>query len=693
MKKFQIQLNLFLIILLCSQVVAQNNWKNIKTIEDLYESYPNRLEFLFDQLDLNYDGLGEVKKSYEEKDLVTAARKLLTYYKKNGKLDSIRKKQPIVTNESVSKSDTILKNVFTIQNVKSKLPILKDSHRDWYYKGPFNDEEWAWLSNRHSQLSQVFQSYLETGNPKYALYVDEFLRDFIIKSWPYPKKKSTTSVWRGLEVSFRAKKWSDIFYSSLNFDQFYPATHLLILISLAEHAHYNYNFHSKKDNWLTMEISALTKIASFFPEYKLSNQWIDYSIKEMTKSMQEQIYPDGVQTELSSHYHNVSLKNFELFNDLCILVGRDLPDYYLKTIEQMYNYSARVMRPDGSRPLNNDSDRGNQLGKTYTFAYDNRQLIMDGYKKYNNPEWLFIATNGKKGIAPKQKSFFYPWAGQLISRSGYDKLAHWAFFDVGPWGSGHQHQDKLHLSISAYGYDFLVDSGRFAYKGVVADKFRSFARGSSAHNVVLIDNKNQSPGPEKTLSPQSIDKYRITENYDYAFGTFNNFIELKGEAEHTRALFYLRDQFWLVLDHISTDRPRNLKFLWHWHPKCRVIQESINTRGVVDKKSLTIMPLSNDNFKISQVSGQENPNIQGWYSSEYNLYEPNILTEYSVEIDKTESFLWLLIPENNSKRRIKTNILEFNSSGFDVEIFLDNESWIISIPLKSSFDVELVKKN
>ena len=40
---------------------------------------------------------------------------------------------------------------------------------------------------------------------------------------------------------------------------------------------------------------------------------------------------------------------------------------------------------------------------------------------------------------------------------------------------------------------------------------------------------------------------------------------------------------------------------------------------------------------------------------------PNILTEYSVEIDKTESFLWLLIPENNSKRRIKTNILEFNS--------------------------------
>ena len=687
MKKFQIQLNLFLIILLCSTVVAQNNWKKIKTVEDLYESYPNRFEFLFDQLDLNYVGLDNVKNSYEEKDFVTAARKLLKYYKENGRLDSLRKKQPKVTNESVSKSDTILKNVFTIQNVKSKLPMLKDSHRDWNYKGPFNDEEWAWLSNRHSQLSQVFQSYLETGNPKYALYVDKFLRDFIIKSWPYPKKKSTTSVWRGLEVSFRAKIWSDIFYSSLNFDQFYPATHLLILISLAEHAQYNYNFHSKKDNWLTMEISALTKIASFFPEYKLSKQWLDYSIKEMTKSMKEQIYPDGVQTELSSHYHNVSLKNFELFKDLCDLIGKDLPDYYSKTVEEMYNYSARVMRPDGSRPLNNDSDRGNQLGKTYTFAYDNRQLILDGFKKYDNSEWLFIATNGKKGIAPKQESFFFPWAGQLISRSGYDKLAHWTFFDVGPWGSRHQHQDKLHLSISAYGYDFLVDSGRFAYKGIVADKFRSFARGSSAHNVVLIDKKNQGPGLEKTLSPKSIDRYSIRQDYDYASGTFNNFLELKGEAEHSRALLYVRNKFWLILDHFSTDRPRNLKFLWHWHPKCKVIDESINTRGIIDNKSLRIIPLSNENFKISQISGQENPNIQGWYSSEYNLYEPNMVTEYDVDIKKTKSFLWLIVPDGENYSKINSKIIKYKKSSIEVEVIIDSEKWFINIPTTNSNDI------
>ena len=65
-------------------------------------------------------------------------------------------------------SDTTLKNVFIVQNVRGEVPWLDDGHRDWYYKGPNNDREWAWLSNRHSQISMVFNAYFETGNPKYA---------------------------------------------------------------------------------------------------------------------------------------------------------------------------------------------------------------------------------------------------------------------------------------------------------------------------------------------------------------------------------------------------------------------------------------------------------------------------------------------------------------------------------------------
>lgn len=684
MKKFFLVLVIVLVTSSFSQLTAQKNWKYINTIEDLYQSYPDRVKYMFEQIDLNHKGLEEVKKNHGQGNWVAACNELLKYYKNGNGALHLRKKQPLKSNEVVQTADTLLNNIFEIQNVKGKMPILQDGHRDWNYKGPNDDNEWAWLSNRHSQLYQVFTAYRQTGNPKYAHYADKFLRDFIIKSWPYPNNKSSTSVWRGLEVSFRSKIWGEIFYASLQNEYFQPVTHLLILISLPEHAHYNRHFHSKKGNWLTMEISALATVAAYFPEYKLSNQWLDYSIGEMNASMKEQIYPDGVQTELSSHYHNVSLRNFQLFYDICQKVGKKLPPEYEQTLMAMYNYTANIMRPDGSRILNNDSDRGNKQD-------NNRNIILDALKKFEKPEWEYIATNEKAGKKPLKRSYIYPWAGQLISRSGYDEKAHWSFFDIGPWGTGHQHQDKLHLSITAFGADFLVDAGRFAYRGMVAEKFRPYARGSTSHNLVLIDDKDQNPGPLKANSALEKKHYKINAAYDYAFGSFDDFKDLKGTAKHTRAFFYLKNEFWLVADRIETNRPRNLKFLWHWHPQCKIERQSDRITGIHEKGRLTLIPVSKQNFEISEIKGQEKPKIQGWYSPEYNLYEPNTLTQFSTNINKDQSFLWLVIPESQNSNSIETTLLNETSSHYSLELSVNGQKWKVTLPFEDSFKVELKK--
>ena len=304
-----------------------------------------------------------------------------------------------------------------VQNVRGQVPYGDDGHRDWYYKGPNNDREWAWLSNRHSQINNVLSAYFETGNPKYAEYIDLFLKDFIIKSMPYPAEKSSTSVWRGLEVSFRAKVWPSIFYGLINSEYLSAATRLLILSSLPEHAHYNRNFHAA-GNWLTMEISALATVATDFPEYQQADEWLAYAIDTMIESMKEQVYPDGVQTELTAHYHQVALYNFELFKDICDNADKPLPDLFNQTIEDMYDYLAHTMRPDGTRLLNNDGDKGSD-----------RERILQGLKKFDQPAWEYIATNGKSGVKPAEgPSYFYPWAGHLVSRSGFDTNAHWSFF-------------------------------------------------------------------------------------------------------------------------------------------------------------------------------------------------------------------------------------------------------------------------
>lgn len=652
-----------LIILLFPIIsLAQSNWQEIISVEQLCSAYPEQMKKMIDEFNLDYPGLEKVKKAYENGEIEKACTYLLEYYKDGNTASYLRKEQPHITNQTNALADTILNNVFVIQNVRGQVPYKDNGHRDWYYKGPNNDREWAWLSNRHSQISSVLATYFETGNPKYAKFIDLFLRDFIIESMPYPGVKSSTSVWRGLEVAARAKVWSRIFYGLINSEYLSPATQLLMLSSLPHHADYNRNFHAQ-GNWLTMEISALATVATNFPEYKKSKEWLDYAIQTMSESMKRQVYPDGVQNELTSHYHNVAMHNFALFEEICNHAHQPLSEFYKTTIKDMYGYIAHRVRPDGFRPLNNDGDRGSD-----------RSLIINGAKKYNQPEWEYIATNGASGTKPTDgPSYFYPWAGQLISRSGFDADAQWSFFDIGPWGTGHQHNDKLNLSVAAYGRDLLVDAGRFAYTGEVANKFRGYARGTQGHNIILIDGKGQAPGPRLAEKPLSDKNCKITNDYDFARGSFDSFIDLEGKCKHTRTVYYKRGDFWIVVDQISTDRPRKIEALWHWHPTCNILvnQDIVSTNN--ERGNLQIIPIGNQKWKIDLIKGQEKPEIQGWYSEEYNKYEPNTAAIYSTQIQSDSRFIWVLFPSEKIVSGVKAEIVSESSKEIKLKV-TDNKN-------------------
>ncbi len=657
-----------------SGILPAQTWQELTTVEDICKAYPDKMKTMMGQFNLDHPGFEKTKKAYQNGHLIEACDYLLEYYKNGNTARHLRKEPPLKTELAVASSDSILKDVFVIQNIRGKVPYGADGHRDWYYKGPNNDREWAWLSNRHSQINTVLVSYYKTGNPKYADYIDLFLRDFIIKSMPYPAAKSNTSVWRGLEVAARAKVWSRIFYGLLNSDTMSPSTQLLMLSSLPDHAHYSRHFHGG-NNWLTMEISALATIATNFPEYKKSEVWLEYAIGTMTESMKDQVYADGVQTELTSHYHNVAMSNFELFKNICDRANKPLPDLFNQTIENMYDYIARAMRPSGYRILNNDGDRGSD-----------RKIVLRGAKKFNNREWEFIATNGEAGKRPLNgPSYFYAWAGQLISRSGYAADAHWSFFDMGPWGSGHQHNDKLHLSISAFGRDLLVDAGRFAYTGEVAKKFRGYAKGTQGHNLVLIDEKGQKPGITVAEEPLSDDHFKMTPHFDYAWNSFDRFYDIEN-VRHTRALLYVRNHFWVVVDEIQTKKPRRIEALWHWHPDCRV---EVKENGVVAtrnaKGNLKIVPIGKTDWKVSVIKGQEKPEIQGWYSPEYNQYKPNTATIHSSSIDGNETFVWLLIPSEKQAPLVKAKLLSEEYREIKLEVTdKDKGTWELIIPYSNS---------
>lgn len=670
---------LFVLMLTLSGIISAQTWREITTVEDVCKAYPEQIETMLGEYNLDYPGLEKVKTAYENGNIVGACSSLLEYYKSCNNAPHLRMQLPQKTTKTDARADTILTNVFVVQNVRGQVPWGDDGHRDWYYKGPNDDREWAWLSNRHSQINYVLSVYFETGNPKYAEYIDAFLRDFIVKSMPYPAKKSSTSVWRGLEVAAHAKGWSRVFYSMLQNEYLSPATRVLLLSSLPDHGHYNRNFHAG-NNWLTMEISALATVATNFPEYKKSEEWLQYAVETISESMKGQVYEDGTQTELTSHYHNVAMNNFVLFKEICDRVNYPLPDYFNETIEKMYSYIAHVVRPDGHRILNNDGDRGSDV-----------ELILKGADTYNKPEWQYAATNGKSGVEPKGgPSYFYNWAGHLISRNSYDKDAHWSIFDVGPWGSGHQHNDKLHLSISAYGRDLLVDAGRFAYTGEVAKKFRSYAKGTQGHNSVLIDGKGQMPDTRVIDEPLSENHWKITSEFDFAWNSFDKYFDVEG-VKHNRSVMYVRDEFWVVVDKIETQKPRTIETLWHWHPTCKV---KVSEDGIISTKNergnLKVIPVEKSDWKVAVIEGHEEPEIQGWYSEEYNKFEPNKAVIHSTKINGDEAFVWLLVPSENAAPELSCKVISKDKNGVELQITeKDKGSWKLMIPHSDSKKAKL----
>lgn len=675
MKLVPLLFSLFFVLAATSDADAQAGQK-MSAVDDVYARYPERVDAFLSSLDLDRPGLESVMKSLNQNKPVEACKALLDYFRSAETARHLRRAQPAPTRRTNTEADSILQGIFTFYDLPAKVPNSTNGQLDWTYKGPDDDIEWAWGLNRHGHLITLLESYFDTGNPVYAMTINDHIQDWVVASVPYPGVKSNTAQWRGLEVALRAKVWVRVFFGLLGSDHLSPATQILMLSSLPDHTHYMRNFHAPSGNWLTMEMSGLAMVATAWPEFKESAQWVSYAKRNMLEGLKDQVYPDGVQKELTSHYHQVAWYNFDHFRQICEEAGEELPVEYGKELEKMLHYVAVTMRPTGYGILNNDSDN----------RY-NRDHILETAAAMNREDWLFIASNGKKGTRPEgPPSVVFPWAGQLVMRSGYDKEAQWAFFDIGPWGTGHQHDDKLHLSVTAYGRDLLVDAGRFAYRGAMADKFRKYATGSSSHNVLLIDGAGQEAGPRVTTSALPADHYRLTDEFDYASGNFDRFWKVPGETSHTRAIFYVRGKFWVVVDRVQTDRPRKIEALWHWHPDCKVVvSESIVTSTDNVHGNLNIIPVGRTEWEVSHVKGQEHPEPQGWYSEKYNKAEPSPATIYSTNIKSSETFVWILHPSSPQLKPLKAKIV---SSGNDqVTMIISDDrfnQWEVVVPFANS---------
>ena len=298
--------------------------------------------------------------------------------------------------------------------------------------------------NNHRYLQNLLAAWQNSNDDKYIEAFDRIMKDWVVHH-PLPEPGDSIYVvldpskgvdwrdigeveWRTIEAGNRlGETWSQMFYSLQSNEKFTPAARLLMLSSIYDHCTYLRQYHKRGHNWTTMEMNGLAMAALAFPEFKSSQEWSDYSMEVMTKEINRQVYPDGVQTEVCSKTQLVALRRFESVADNFKKAGKEVSDQYIKRIVEMFAYLAYSMRPDGYAPLNGDSE-----------LEDVRPILLQAAKKYNRPDWEWIATYGQSGSEPDlAPSIVYPWAGIDIMRSGWNNDSQWSFFDIGPYGTGH----------------------------------------------------------------------------------------------------------------------------------------------------------------------------------------------------------------------------------------------------------------
>ena len=580
----------------------------------------------FDVVNLDYPGLEVVRLSVGKGDYESAKHQFVTHIKnrKHPKwyfdwrdFNAQGTRKP---NANTSYADRYANNELVSCGVWHKF----GSRIDWKsnYSGN-NYDEWTWQLNRHHNWTTLGEAYWATGDEKYAKAFVSQLNSWIdqcevpTKAW-----NGVGSTWRTLDAGVRMMgNWPNAFNRFLSSPAFDDEAVIKMVKLFYEHgAHLRSHHTNRSDNWEAVEMSGLYTVGALFPEFKQSGEWRSYAANKLYEEEQNQFYPDGAQIELTPGYHALSGSSIVSVYKIAKLNGYTLPDGYVNRLEAAYEYYQKIVLPDGTLPALNDS----KWEDAHNFFLQAADLFPD------RKDFRYMATGGKSGKKPSYTSVWMPWAGWYVMRSGWDKDAMYALFEVGPYGADHQHEDKLSFILYAYGNRLITECGIYAYD---KSKWYDYALSARGHNVARIDGKDQNRkklrGSEDIrLSKAPLSNPWISKRrYDYGEGEYTEGYgpALDRTVTHRRSIKFVKNKYWIVTDtFIPSDTLEHSYDTWfHFNTDSYKEFPDLNIVSSADNETSNIAILRlGENYNVDVIVGQETPEVQGWlsYTGDNNNY-------------------------------------------------------------------------
>lgn len=341
-------------------------------------------------------------------------------------------------------------------------------------------------------------------------------------------------------------------------------------------------WHKSCHNIVFFEPAALGELGFCFPCFKNAPQWQRAAQQRLAGALRGAILSDGANYEGALSYHAAYAFWPQRVVDAARLAGLPLDDDFRGAYERKrlaaLELWAKVATPGRTLP---------PMGDCWPHS------VTEALKRYGaefgSPMALAVAGDDPAQW-PAQKSFFLPQMRYAVMRSSWARDALWCGFNLRGFHYGHDHYDLLHLEVQAGDVRLLPDSGCIDYG---ANRERS--RATCAHNALVVDGRNQGPGPAADI------RWHTAPDFDWAEG-----LSLTHEGVlHRRAVCFLKPDAFLVIDRVDfrARGPRQCDFFWHLPAdrQTHVAERAVRTTG--GSWNLALDFACGPDWKVTQETG------------------------------------------------------------------------------------------
>ncbi|MGA9773566.1 MAG: alginate lyase family protein [Blastocatellia bacterium] len=489
------------------------------------------------------------------------------------------------------------------------------------------DEEWRIEWSKFYYGLDLAQAYLQTGDWKYLNSWERLAGSWIRQ---VPVNYDTTDV-----AARRIQNWIyawNLFRSSPEFTGLAEDLQEQLITSIRRQSDY-IRFHlTAERNHRTLELYALFITALALPETDPDASLLDFAIYELHHNLMTDVRADGVHRESSTHYHMTALRSFLGARENARRFGLEMPDGYDERLERACEFAMHCHRPDGLISALSDSDTGSYL-----------DILKLAASIFSRSDFLYVATAGRQGIAPRQRYASFPDGGYFIERSGWGENKRsfrderYLIFDCGPLGDGgHGHYDLLNIELAAEGRPLIVDPGRYTYCEQEPN-WRRWFKSTAAHNTVCVDGLDQTPyrrgKPKGEISRGRLLERLSAPDFDVICGEATS---PAYEVTHTRRIFFVAGHYWIIADHLRGKRPHSFDLRFHLSPEA---QDRITIRAEQDTIAVRTTECALIFYRARRLKIEP-----GWYAPFYGVKHTAPVISVSVDRSAEANFYTLIVP-------------------------------------------------